>query len=386
VVNILSMDFDLTDEEKMLREMVREFAENEVRPIAAKTDQDGIFPSENIRKAAELGLTGISIPERYGGAGLRSLITAVVIEELSRCCASTGVILSVNNSLVCDPLLKFANEEQKQRILKPLASGEKLGCFALTEPQAGSDASNLQTMAVRDGDDYLINGQKVWITNAPKADWALVFCVTDRDKGHHGVSALMVSKESPGFSVGKHEQKMGIRGALSAPLHFENCRVPVANRLREEGDGFKIAMSTLDGGRIGIAAQAVGIAQGAMEAALEYSKQRTAFGQTISSFQAIQWMLADMATEIEGARLLTYRAAMAKDSGKRFSREASMAKLFASETAMKHTVKAVQIHGGYGYSKEFPVERAMRDAKITEIYEGTSEIQRLVIAASILGM
>jgi butyryl-CoA dehydrogenase len=378
------MDFDLTEEEQMLREMVREFAENEVRPIAAKVDQDGIFPAENIRKAAELGLTGVSVPEQYGGAGLRSLLTAIVIEEISRCCASSGVIISVNNSLVCDPLLKFGNEEQKQRILIPLASGQNLGCFALTEPQAGSDASNLRTIAVRDGDEYIVNGQKVWITNAPKADWALVFCVTDREMSHRGVSALMIPKETFGFSVGKHEQKMGIRGALSAPLHFENCRVPVANRLGQEGDGFKIAMSTLDGGRIGIAAQAVGIAQGAMEAALEYSKQRTAFGQTISSFQAIQWMLADMATEIEAARLLTYRAAIAKDSGKRFSREASMAKLFASETAMKHTVKAVQIHGGYGYSKEFPVERAMRDAKITEIYEGTSEIQRLVIAAAVL--
>lgn len=378
------MDFELSEELQMLQQMVREFAEHEVKPLAAQIDRDGSFPTETIRKAAELGLTGISVPGEYGGSGLPSLGTAITIEEISRCCASTGVILSVNNSLVCDPVLKFGNDEQKNRILKPLASGEKLGCFGLTEPQAGSDASNLRTSAVLQGDHYVVNGQKVWITNAVNADWALVFCVTDREKRHKGVTALMISRDTPGFSVGKHEEKMGIRAAVSAALHFENCRVPVTNRLAEEGDGFKIAMSTLDGGRIGIAAQAVGIAQGAFEAALEYSKQRSAFGQIISSFQAIQWMLADMATEIEIARLMTYRAALAKDSGKRFSKEASMAKLFASETAMKHTVKAVQIHGGYGYSKEFPVERFMRDAKITEIYEGTSEIQRMVIAQSVL--
>jgi butyryl-CoA dehydrogenase len=378
------MDFELNEEEQMLQQLVRDFAENEVRPLAAEIDRSGRFPTETIRKAAELGLTGVSVPEQYGGAGLRSLSTAIAIEEISRCCAATGVILSVNNSLVCDPLLKFGNEEQKERILKPLASGETLGCFALTEPQAGSDASNLRTTAVPDGDDYIVNGQKVWITNAPNADWALVFCLTERTDKHHGITALMISKDTPGFSVGKHEEKMGIRAAVSAALHLENCRVPVANRLGQEGDGFKVAMSTLDGGRIGIAAQAVGIAQGAYEAALNYAKQRTAFGNTIASFQAIQFMLSDMATEIEAARLLVYRAALAKDSGKRFSKEAAMAKLFASETAMKHTIKAVQIHGGYGYSTEFPVERAMRDAKITEIYEGTSEIQRLVIAHSIL--
>jgi butyryl-CoA dehydrogenase len=378
------MDFDLPEELEMLRQMVREFAEQEVRPQAAITDRDARFPEEIIHKAAELGLTGINVPDQYGGAGLPSLGTVIAIEEISRCCAATGVILSVNNSLVCDPLLKFTNDEQKQRILKPLASGQALGCFALTEPQAGSDASNLRTFAVRDGEHYVVDGQKVWITNAPRASWALVFVNTDRTKGHHGLTALMIEVGTPGFSVGKHEEKMGIRGALSSALHFENCRVPVANRLGNEGEGFKVAMSTLDGGRIGIAAQALGIAQGAYEAAIGYSKQRSAFGSQISDFQAIQFMLADMATEIEAARLLTYRAAMAKDSGKRFSKEASMAKLYASETAMKHTVKAVQIHGGYGYSKEFPVERAMRDAKITEIYEGTSEIQRLVIAQSLL--
>lgn len=378
------MNFDLPEELEMLRQMVREFAEQEVRPQAATTDREALFPDQIIRKSAELGLTGINVPDQYGGAGLPTLGTAIAIEEISRCCAATGVILSVNNSLVCDPLLKFANEEQKQRILKPLAMGQALGCFALTEPQAGSDASNLRTFGVRDGDHYVVDGQKVWITNAPRANWALVFVVTDRTKGHHGLTALMIEVGTPGFSVGKHEEKMGIRGALSSALHFENCKVPVANRLGNEGEGFKVALSTLDGGRIGIAAQAVGIAQSAYEAAIGYSKQRTAFGSQISDFQAIQFMLADMATEIEAARLLTYRAAMAKDSGKRFSKEASMAKLYASETAMKHTVKAVQIHGGYGYSKEFPVERAMRDAKITEIYEGTSEIQRLVIAESLL--
>lgn len=378
------MNFDLPEELEMLRQVVREFAEQEVRPQAATTDREAQFPDEIIRKSAELGLTGINVPDQYGGAGLPSLGTVIAIEEISRCCAATGVILSVNNSLVCDPLLKFANEEQKERILKPLASGQALGCFALTEPQAGSDASNLRTYAVRDSDHYVIDGQKVWITNAPRANWALVFVVTDRTKGHHGLTALMIEVGTPGFSVGKHEEKMGIRGALSSALHFENCKVPITNRLGEEGEGFKVALSTLDGGRIGIAAQAVGIAQGAYEAALGYSKQRSAFGSQISDFQAIQFMLADMATEIDAARLLTYRAAMAKDSGKRFSKEASMAKLYASETAMKHTVKAVQIHGGYGYSKEFPVERAMRDAKITEIYEGTSEIQRLVIAESLL--
>jgi butyryl-CoA dehydrogenase len=378
------MNFDLPEELEMLRQMVREFSEQEVRPQAAITDRDARFPDEIIQKAAELGLTGINVPEQYGGAGLPTLGTVIAIEEISRCCAATGVILSVNNSLVCDPLLKFTNDEQKQRILKPLASGKALGCFALTEPQAGSDASNLRTFAVRNGDHYVVDGQKVWITNAPRANWALVFVVTDRTQGHHGLTALMIEIGTPGFSVGKHEEKMGIRGALSSALHFENCRVPVENRLGNEGEGFKVALSTLDGGRIGIAAQAVGIAQGAYEAAIAYSKQRTAFGSQISDFQAIQFMLADMATEIDAARLLTYRAAMAKDSGKRFSKEASMAKLYASETAMKHTVKAVQIHGGYGYSKEFPVERAMRDAKITEIYEGTSEIQRLVIAESLL--
>jgi butyryl-CoA dehydrogenase len=378
------MNFELNEEEQMLQQVVRDFAEGEVRPLAAEIDRDGRFPTETIRKAAALGLTGINVPDQYGGAGLTSLATVIAIEEISRCCAATGVILSVNNSLVCDPLLNFANEEQKQRILRPLASGEKLGCFGLTEPQAGSDASNLRTVAVRDGDDYIINGQKVWITNARDADWALIFCVSERQDKHHGITAFMVSKETSGFSAGKHEEKMGIRAAVSAALHLENCRVPAANRIGEEGDGFKIAMSTLDGGRIGIAAQAVGIAQGAYESALAYSKQRTAFGHPVAEFQAIQFMLSDMATEIEAARLLTYRAAVAKNSGKRFSKEASMAKLFASETAMKHTIKAVQIHGGYGYSKEFPVERAMRDAKITEIYEGTSEIQRLVIAHSLL--
>jgi butyryl-CoA dehydrogenase len=378
------MDFELSEEEQMLQQMVREFAENEVRPFAAEIDRDGFFPVEIVKKAAALGLTGINVPEQYGGSGLRTLATIIAIEEISRCCASTGVILSVNNSLVCDPILRFGNEEQKERILKPLASGEQLGCFALTEPQAGSDASNLRTFAVLAGDSYTVNGQKVWITNAANADWALVFCVTDREKGHKGLTALLIHKDTPGFSVGKHEEKMGIRGAVSAGLHFENCRVPAGNRLGAEGEGFKVAMSTLDGGRIGIAAQAIGIVQGAFEAALQYSKQRTAFGNPIGAFQAIQWMLSDMATDIDAARLLTYRAALAKDSGRRYSQEASMAKLFASETAMKHTVKAVQIHGGYGYSKEFPVERAMRDAKITEIYEGTSEIQRLVIAESIL--
>jgi len=378
------MDFELTEEQQLLQETVRDFAESEVKPLAAQIDRDATFPKETIQKAAELGLTGINVPEQYGGAGLGSLDTILVIEQISRCCAATGVILSVNNSLVCDPLNKFATEEQKQRILKPLASGEKLGCYALTEPQAGSDASNLRTTAVLDGDHYVVNGEKVWITNAPEADWAIVFCVTDRSKGHRGLTALMISRETPGYQVGKHEDKMGIRGALSAALHFEGCRVPLANRIGNEGEGFKVAMSTLDGGRIGIAAQAVGIAQGAFEAALAYSKERVAFGGPISQFQAIQWMLADMATEIDAARLLTYQAAMAKDSGKRFSKFSSMAKLFAAETAMKHTVKAVQIFGGYGYSREYPVERSMRDAKITEIYEGTSEIQRLVIAESIL--
>lgn len=378
------MNFELSEEEQMLRQTVRDFAESEVKPLAAKIDRDAIFPAETIRKAAELGLLGINVPEAHGGSGLSSLMTAIVIEEISRCCAATGVILSVNNSLVCDPLIKFANEEQKQRILKPLASGENLGCFALTEPQAGSDASNLKTMAVLDGDHYVVNGQKVWITNGPGADWVLAFVVTSREKKYRGLTALMISKDTPGYSVARHEEKMGIRGALSSGLQFENCRVPVANRLGGEEDGFKVAMSTLDGGRIGIAAQAVGIAQSAMEDAMAYSKQRTAFGHAIDEFQAIQFMLANMATEIDCARLLTYRAALAKDSGRRFSKEAAQAKVFAAECAMKHSVKAVQIFGGYGYSKEFPAERHMRDAKITELYEGTSEIQRMVIAESLL--
>jgi butyryl-CoA dehydrogenase len=378
------VNLELTEEQKLLQKSVREFAEMEVRPLAKELDETGHFPRELFKKAAELGLTGVAFPEEWGGAGFDHLAYTIVIEEISRCCASTGVILSVQNSLFCDPIYRYGTEEQKKRFLLPFTRGEKIGCYALTEPQAGSNAAALQTKAVKDGDKYVINGTKAWITNGGVADAAIAYVNTDPAKGERGITAIVVEKGAPGFRVGKEEKKMGINATACSELIFTDCVVPVANRIGNEGEGYRVALSTLDGGRIGIAAQATGIAQGAFEAALKWAQERMAFGQPIAQFQAIQFMLADMATEIDAARLLVWKAAWKQDSGGRFSQEAATAKLFASEMATRVTHKAIQIHGGYGYSREYPVERAYRDARITEIYEGTSEIQRLVIAAWVL--
>ena len=378
------MHIELSEEQRMLREEVRRFADEVVRPIAKETDADGIFPTGTLPQAAEMGLMGVAVPEEWGGAGMDTLSYCVVIEEISRACASTGVILSVNNSLVCDPLLKYANDEQKERFLKPLAAGEKLGCFALTEPGAGSDAANLRTTAVRDGDHYVLNGNKVFITNGTHADIALVFATVDPALKHKGITCFIVPADLEGYSHGIHEYKLGVNGSGTTELAFENLRLPADHRLGEEGEGFKIAMSTLDGGRIGIAAQAVGIAQGAFEEALHYAKEREQFGRSISNFQAIQHYLADMATELDAGRLLTWKAAWTKENKKRYTLEAAQAKLFTSEMAQHVTNKALQIHGGYGYIREYNVERYFRDARITEIYEGTSEIQKMVISDWVL--
>ncbi len=378
------MNLELSEEQKLLQKSVREFAETEVRPLAKELDETGHFPRELFKKAAELGLTGVAFPEAEGGAGFDHLAYTIVIEEISRCCASTGVILSVQNSLFCDPIHRYGTEEQKRKFLLPYTRGEKIGCYALTEPQAGSNAAALQTKAVKQGDRYVINGTKAWITNGGVADAAIAYVNTDPARGERGITAIVVEKGMPGFKVGKEEKKLGINATACSELVFTDCVVPLANRIGNEGEGYKVALSTLDGGRIGIAAQATGIAQGAFEAALKWAKERMAFGHPIAEFQAIQFMLADMATEIDAARLLVRKAAWKQDSGARFSLEAATAKLFASEMATRVTHKAIQIHGGYGYSREYPVERAYRDARITEIYEGTSEIQRLVIASWVL--
>ena len=378
------MNLELTEEQKLLQKTVREFAETEVRPLAKELDETGHWPKELFRKAAELGLTGVAFPESEGGAGFDHIAYTIVIEEISRCCASTGVILSVQNSLFCDPIHRFGTAQQKEKFLLPFTRGEKIGCYALTEPQAGSNAAALQTKAVMKGDKYVINGTKAWITNGGVADAAIVYVNTDPAKGEKGITAIVVEKGTPGFRVGKEEKKMGIHATACCELIFTDCEVPAANRIGNEGEGYKVALSTLDGGRIGIAAQATGIAQGAFEAALKYARERMAFGHPIAQLQAIQFMLADMTTEIDAARLLVRKAAWKQDTGGRFSQEAATAKLFASEMATRVTHKAMQIHGGYGYSSEYPVERAYRDARITEIYEGTSEIQRLVIAAWVL--
>ena len=378
------MNLELTEEQKLLQKTVREFAESEVKPLAKELDETGRFPRDTFKKAAELGLTGIALPEAEGGAGFDHVAYSIVIEEISRCCASTGVILSVQNSLYCDPIHRFGNEEQKKKFLLPFARGEKVGCYALTEPQAGSNAAGLQTRAVKKGDKYVINGTKAWITNGGAADAAIVYVNTDPPKGEKGITAIVVEKGTPGFKVGKEEKKLGINATACCELVFTDCEVPAGNRIGNEGEGYKVALSTLDGGRIGIGAQATGIAQGAFEAALAWSQERMAFGHPISQFQAIQFMLADMSTEIDAARLLVRKAAWKQDTGARFSMDAAIAKLFASEMATRITHKAIQIHGGYGYSREYPVERAYRDARITEIYEGTSEIQRLVISSWVL--
>jgi len=379
------MNFELTEEQSLIRETVRDFAVNEIAPSAAERDEEERFDRELMfDKLGELGLTGIVFPEQYGGADADYISYAIAVEELSRVCASTGVTLSCHLSLCANPIYMFGTEEQKQQYLVPLAEGSKLGAFGLTEPSAGSDAGGTKTTAVLDGDEWVINGSKIFITNGEEAEIYIVFARTDKEaQKHHGISAFIVEKGSPGFSFGKKEAKMGIRSSPTYELVFENCRIPKENLLGTEGKGFSLAMKTLDGGRIGVAAQALGIAQGAFDAAVEYAIERKQFDTPIAAFQGVQFQLADMKTQIEAARLVVYNAAYRASAGLSYSTESAMAKLIASETAMKVTTQAVQIHGGYGYTRDFPVERMMRDAKITEIYEGTSEIQRVVIGTAI---
>ncbi|HSN14923.1 MAG TPA: acyl-CoA dehydrogenase [Anaeromyxobacteraceae bacterium] len=378
------MPFELTEEQRQVRELCRDFADRELKPNARRWDAEHRFPAEAVRQLGELGLMGVAVPAEHGGAGMDPLAYAVAMEEISRGCASTGVIMSVSNSLFCDPVEKFGDEAQKREFLAPFASGQRLGAFALTEPTSGSDASTMQTVAVRRGDEYVIDGAKNFITNGPQADAVLVFAMTDREQRHKGISAFLVPTDAKGFSRGRPDEKVGIRASGTCSLFFEGCAVPRRLLLGAEGEGFKIAMATLDGGRIGIAAQALGIARAAYEEALAYAKERKAFGHPIAQLQAIQFMLADMATELDAARLLVWRAAELKGKGERHTSEASMAKLFASEMAARVTTKALQIHGGYGYMTDYDVERHWRDARITEIYEGTSEIQRGVIAGRLV--
>lgn len=379
------MYFQLTEEQNLIRETVRNFAENEVAPSAAERDENERFDRELMfDKVAELGLAGIVFPEEFGGAGADYICYAIAVEELSRVCASTGVTLSAHLSLGANPVWLFGSEEQKKKFLTPMAEGSKLGAFGLTEPSAGSDAGGTKTFAVRDGNEWVLNGSKIFTTNGGDAETYIVFARTDKDaQKHHGISAFIVEKDTPGFSFGKKEKKMGIRSSLTCELVFENCRIPADQLLGKEGEGFKVAMKTLDGGRIGIASQALGIAQGAYEEALNYARERKQFDQSIASFQGVQFILADMAVRIEASRLLVYQSAWRASAGLSYGKESAMAKLSASETAMWVTTKAVQVHGGYGYTRDFPVERMMRDAKITEIYEGTSEVQRVVIGAAI---
>ncbi len=382
--------FSLTEEHRMIRQAARDFAQKEIAPIAAEFDETGDFPQATIKKMGEMGFMGIEIPEAYGGAGMDTLAYVLALEEICKVDASHGTIMSVNNSLYGYALLMFGTEEQKQRYLSPVASGECVGAYSLTEPMSGSDAGTMRSRAERVGDEYVINGRKSWVTSGPVARYILLFTMTDASKAHRGISAFIVDADLPGFGRGKKEPKLGIRASATSEIVFEDYRLPAANRLGEEGDGFKIAMAVLDAGRIGIAAQSLGIAEAAFEASVEYAREREAFGQKIGQFQGVGFKLADMKTRIEAARLLVYNAALAKQrskqSGGRFTLEASMAKLFASETANFVADEAVQIHGGMGYSKELPVERYFRDARITEIYEGTSEIQRLVIARNITGL
>ena len=380
-----TMNFELTEEQNLIRDMVRTFAETEVAPSANERDENETFDRDLMfGRLAELGLTGIVFPEEYGGAGADYISYAIAVEELSRVCASTGVTLSAHLSLGSNPIHLFGTKDQKKSFLTPLAMGEAMGAFGLTETSAGSDAGGTKTIAVRNGEDWIINGSKIFITNAGEADIYIVFARTDKQaQKHHGISAFIVEKGTPGFSFGKKEKKMGIRSSPTMELIFENCRVPLTNLLGEEGKGFKVAMKTLDGGRIGIASQALGIAQGALDATVKYVTDREQFNKPLSAFQGVQFQLADMATQVEAARLLVYNAAYRASNGLSYSQESAMAKLFASETAMKITTQAVQLHGGYGYTRDFPVERMMRDAKITEIYEGTSEIQRMVIGAAL---
>lgn len=374
------MNFQLSEEHEMIRKMVRDFARNEVAPSAAERDENERFDREIFDKMAELGLAGIPWPEEYGGIGSDYLAYCIAVEELSRVCASTGVMLSAHTSLAGWPLYKFGTEDQKQKYLRPLALGEKIGAYCLTEPGSGSDAGGMRTTAKRQGASYILNGSKIFITNGGEAETYIVFALTEPEKGQKGISAFIVESSFPGFSVGKKEKKLGIRSSPTTEIIFENCEVPAENLLGQEGEGFKIAMMTLDGGRNGIAAQAVGIAQGALDAATDYARERVQFGKPIAMQQGVAFKLADMATSVEAARLLTYQAAWLESQGLPYGKESAMSKLFAGDTAMKVTTEAVQIFGGYGYTKDYPVERFMRDAKITQIYEGTQEIQRLVIS------
>lgn len=374
------MHFKLSEEHEMIRKMVRDFAKNEVAPTAAERDEEERFDRALFDRMAELGLTGIPWPEEYGGIGSDYLAYVIAIEELSRVCASTGVTLSAHTSLAGWPIFKFGTEEQKQTFLRPMAEGKKIGAYGLTEPGSGSDAGGMKTIAKRDGDHYVLNGSKIFITNGGIADIYVVFALTDPESKQRGTSAFIVESDTPGFSVGKKESKLGIRSSPTTEIMFEDCRIPVENLLGEEGQGFKIAMQTLDGGRNGIAAQAVGIAQGALDASVEYARERHQFGKPIAAQQGIGFKLADMATDVEAARLLTYQAAWLESEGLPYGKESAMSKVFAGDAAMKVTTEAVQVFGGYGYTKDYPVERYMRDAKITQIYEGTQEIQRLVIS------
>lgn len=378
------MQFMLSEEHEMIRKMVRDFAKNEVEPTAAERDEEERFDRAIFDQMGELGLCGIPWPEEYGGIGGDYLGYVIAVEELSRVCASVGVTLSAHTSLAGWPIFKFGNEEQKQKFLRPMAEGKKIGAYGLTEPGSGSDAGNMKTTAKKDGDDYIINGSKIFITNAGDAEIYVVFARTDIEAGSRGVSAFIVEKGTPGFSFGKKEKKLGIRSSPTLEIIFEDCRVPAENLLGKEGEGFKIAMMTLDGGRNGIAAQAVGIAQGALDASVNYAKDRKQFGKPIGVNQGIGFKLADMATKVEAARLLTYQAAWRESEGLPYGKESAMSKLFSGDIAMEVTTDAVQVFGGYGYTKEYPVERYMRDAKITQIYEGTQEIQRLVISKMLL--
>lgn len=377
------MDFNFTLQQQLMLQLMRDFAVNEVKPLAAEIDETERFPVETVQKMAKYGMLGINIPKQYGGAGADTLSYVLAIEELAKVCATTAIILSAHTSLACAPILAYGTEEQKQKYLVPLAKGEKLGAFGLTEPNAGTDSAAQQTVAVLEGDHYVLNGSKCFITNGGQADIYIIFAMTDKAKGNKGISAFIVEKDFKGFSIGKKEHKLGIRASSTTELIFEDCIVPKENLLGEVNKGFKIAMTTLDGGRIGVAAQALGIAEGAFEETIRYMKERVQFGKPISSFQGLQWMAADMKCEIESSKLLLYRAAMVKDSGKPYSMDAAMAKLRCAETAMDVTTKCVQLHGGYGYSREYPIERMMRDAKITEIYEGTSQVQKMVITGQL---
>ena len=374
----------LTEEQKLIKNLASEFSEKEIKPVASEIDKNSAFPTELVRRLFDLGFMGHFVPEQYGGSGLDYLSYVIVVEEISKACASTGTIVMVHNSLACGPILDFGTEEQKKKYLPALSSGNVIGCFALSEPESGSDAASIRTSAVKKDGHYVINGTKSWITNGSESGVAILFARTDKSKASRGITAFVIDLDTPGISLGKSESKLGIKATSTSQLIFEDCKLPSNSVLGKEGEGFKIAMKTLDAGRMGVAAQAVGIAQASLDASVEYSKERKAFGETISSFQGVQFILADMATRIEASRLLSYKAALMKDRGEKHTKHSSMAKLYASETAMWVATKGIQVHGGNGYTTDYPVERYFRDAKITEIYEGTSEIQRIVIARQVL--